>query len=118
LKLLVGIAEADGANAFVGGGDEHASEGRIGGGVADDGGYGSASILIWGHAELGGGALIEAAAGAVSGGVEGGGDGVSGLQILFDLAKAAGVDVGPGRDAERGFEGTLEMERAAAKFFG
>jgi len=123
LELGIVVGELDGADTFVGGGDEHASRGRTGDGAAEDGvanhgGDGSAAVFFWSHAELRGGALVEAAAGAVSGGVEGGGDVVSGLEILFHLAQAAGVDVGLGRDSESGLEGALEMEGAEAEFLG
>ena len=107
-----------GADAFVGGGDQHASQGRFGDGVADDCGDGPATILLWRHAELRGGAFVEAAAGAVSGGVEGGGHVMAGLQVLFHLPQAAGVDVGFRRDSQYGFESPLQMERALPKFFG
>ena len=43
---------------------------------------------------------------------------MSGLQVLLDLAQAAGVDVGLGRHAERGLEGALQMKRTAAELFG
>src|ERR1019366_9939950 len=87
LELLLGIAELKGADALVGGGDQHASERRAAvaddgiakDGVANDSGYGASAVLLRGHAYLRGGALVETAAGAVSGGVEGGGYGVAGL---------------------------------------
>ena len=118
LQLLVGIGELNGADALVGGGDQHASEGRAGDGVADYGGHGAAAVFLRSHAELRGGALVETAAGAVSGGIERGGHVVASLQILFHLAQAAGVDVGLGRDAERGLESPLQVEGTAAEFFG
>src|ERR1019366_7627286 len=118
LELLIGVGELDGADALVGGGDQHASERRTGDGVADDSGYSSAAVLLRGHAELRGRALVETTAGAVSGGIERGGHGVAGLQILFYLAQAAGVDVGLRRHAEHRFEGPLQVKRAAPKFFG
>ncbi len=121
LQLGIVVGELDGANTFVGGGNEHASRGRAGDGaaedgVADHGGDGSAAVFFWGHAELSGGAFVETAAGAVSGGVEGGGNVVSSPEILFHLTQAAGVDVSLGRDSESGFEGALEMEGAETKF--
>ena len=116
LEFFFGIGELDGADAFVSGGDQHAAQGRIGNRVADYGGYCAAAIFFGGHAELAGGAFVEATAGAVSGGVERGGYGVSGLEVVFDLAEADGVHVGFGGDAQHGLEGALKMERAAAEF--
>src|ERR1039458_1508995 len=79
LELLIGVGELNGTDALVGGGDQHASERRTGDGVANDGSHGAAPVLLRSHAELRGGALVEAAAGAVSGGVERGGQGVASL---------------------------------------
>ncbi len=67
------------------------------------------------HAKLRGRALVEAAAGAVSGGVEGGGHVVSGLQVLLDLAQTAGVDVGLRSHSQHGLECPLQVECAAAE---
>ncbi len=123
LQLALGVAELDGANTFVGSSDEHESQRRTGemaakDGVADDGGDGAAAVFLRGHAELRGGAFVEAAAGAVSGGVEGGGDVVAGLQVVLDLAEADGIDVGLGGNSEEGLEGALQVERAAVELAG
>src|SRR5882757_5418776 len=117
MEFFFRVGELDGADAFVGGGAQHAAQRRIGDGVADYGGHRATTILFGRQAELAGGAFVEAAAGAVSGGVEGGGYAVSGLEVVFDLAEPDSVHVGFGGNAEHGFEGALQMERAAAEFF-
>ncbi len=115
LEFVVRIGELDGANTFFSGGNQHAPQRRIGAGIADGRGDGAATIFVRSHAQLGGGALVQAAAGAVAGVVHGAGDGVAGLQIALELVHAAGVGVGARRDAKHGLERALQMERALAE---
>ena len=74
-QLGIVLAKGDGADAEVGGGDEHASEGAGGGGEADEEAGTALAHLPWLHAEGFAGLLVEAAGGAEAGVVEGFGDG-------------------------------------------
>src|SRR5438445_5817574 len=85
--------------------------------VANGSGNRAAAILVGRHAELRGGALVEAAAGAVSRVVHGAGDVVPGLQVAFEQAQTAGVGVFPGRDSHGCLEAPLQMEWALVKGF-
>ena len=58
---LGGVAELDGADAFVGGREEHLAEITLADGVADGESFTSIAIGERGHAELGRGFLVDAA---------------------------------------------------------
>jgi hypothetical protein len=66
------------------------------------------------HAEATRGAFVGAAAGTVAGGVHGIRGGWSVFELLFEPAKAAGIGVGAGRDAEGALENALQVKRAQA----
>src|SRR5205823_6025709 len=66
---------------------------RFSNGVANGDGNSSAAVFIGRHPELRGGALIQTAAGAVTGIVERGGDRRPRLQLLFEVVQAAGIGI-------------------------
>ncbi len=115
-QFVVRIGELNGADTLFRGGNQHASQRRIGAGVADRRGDGAATVFVGRHAQLRRGALVEAAARAVAGVVHRAGDGVPGLQIALELVHAAGIGIGPGRDAQHCFECALQMKGTLAKF--
>ncbi len=117
-QLVVGIGELDGADAFVGGRDQHATERRRGNGETDYGGDKCPGDISRASSQAASGALVKAAAGAISGGIQGGRDVVSRLQALLDLAEAAGVHVCLGRNAQHGLKRPLEMKWAQTEMFG
>ena len=83
-ELGFGVAEADGADASGGAGDDDEAEGTLAYGVADFDSFASSFILAGGHAEDFGGLFVEAAAGVEAGVVDGGGYGGAGAEFGAD----------------------------------
>jgi hypothetical protein len=79
----------------------------VGEGVAEDSGDGSSAVLVRRHTKLGGGSLVETAAGAVACVVHGTCDRVPGLQVALELVHAAGVGIGTWCDSEHRLERPL-----------
>src|SRR3990172_12702183 len=108
-ELRVGVSELDGANTALRPRDEEASERRVGDVITD--GHAAAALAVGGgrHAELLAGRLVEAAAGAVAGVVEGACDGVTISKAALQALEPASFGVLARGDAEGALEHALEL---------
>ena len=106
------VAEAHGADASGGAGDDDEAEGTVADGVADFDSFASSLILAGGHAQDFGGLFVEAAAGVEAGVVDGAGDGGAGAESGADPFGAMFNGVLARREAGDFAEDAQEMEAA------
>ncbi len=112
------VAQADSADAAVGGGHEQAAQRAGRGRVADPRAAPAAPVGGRCHAELRAGALVEPAAGPVAGLVECAGYAGPVSQLALEAVESAGVGVLARGDAEDGLEAALQVVRARAHMPG
>jgi hypothetical protein len=114
-ELGIGFSEHDGADAARGSSDEKAAERRIHNGIADFEAGSAAAVIAGSHAELGTGALIEAARGAVSSVVDGRGHVSSLAQAALEAPQAQCVCVLSRGDAEHAAKQPEQTKGAEAR---
>ena len=108
------VAKKNGADAFVGGGNENRAERTLADGEADDGPRAAAAEIFWRHAENLGGVGVKTGVGIVAGLINCAGDSATAGECRADFCGAVRGGVGLGAEAGGCGEDTLEMEGAHA----
>lgn len=111
-ELIAGVAEVEKAEPAVGGGEHHETERSFGGGVGDGDIFAAGAILPWRHAQTGIGALVDTAAGAEAGFVDGVGDRSRFAELDLESFDAGALDELTRSHADDRLEGAMQMEGA------
>src|SRR5882672_421191 len=117
-QRLGGIAEQDGADALVGGGDEDSPERAFADGKADRGPRSACAKVRRCHAEHFRGSGVETPVGIEPGAVDRFGHGAASRQLLAHSPRAMSRRIGFRRDTGDGLEDAMKMKAAHAGGFG